>query len=77
MRPENHERDDAIASEILVSLPPREADVIVRYYRDGQTETEIERATDFTPTEQRQLRHRVRMEFFGRLHSREVSGNAH
>jgi DNA-directed RNA polymerase specialized sigma24 family protein len=72
----DHKRDEAIASEILNSLPPREADVIMRYYHDGQTETEIEQATGFTLTEQQQLRHRVRMDFFARLYSRENSSHA-
>ena len=73
---EDRERHDTIASEILNSLPPRETDVVVRYFLDGQTETEIQQATGVTPTEQQQLRRKVRMEFFATLHSRGASGDA-
>jgi len=73
---EDRGRSESLAYELLRSLPPSEADVIVRYYHDGQTETDIELATGFTITEQQHLRRRVRLEFLARLHSRGDSGDA-
>jgi DNA-directed RNA polymerase specialized sigma24 family protein len=57
----------AICSEILANLPSQEAQVIIRYYLEGQSEDQIETATGYASAQQLEIRQRARTAFLTRI----------
>jgi hypothetical protein len=57
----------AIAADILRRLPSQEAEVVMRYYHEAQSEDQIKEATGFTAGQQLEIRKRARIEFLTRI----------